>query len=392
MRHCRLRVFSLARGLAACSMPGRWHSMTGAPDMALEAPTAQTLAAARVKDPNASFLDVAARRAQLAGDLPPRIRTALPPREGCAANAAPTPPTGAMEIPRRYLAPPPGRGPLNPEQAKRAAPYWQLEDFVADASTRYAVHGEPSTARCLLAALDAWARAETLLNYDPKAWSQSWYTVEWTATSIALAVSIIRAEPALDQASLQRVTAWLDRVARKQLSHTAIMGGSQNNHAYWRGLMATATGIVAADDELFRQGLSLYASGIEHIAEDGSFPLEMQRGELALHYQNFAIMPLMATAELARRQGIDLHRYSANGRTLETAVRLMLSALEDPAVIRKHQAMAQDEVATEDLAWMEWAALRWRDPRLTKHLTQPMFHRRLGGGLTALVASTSPAH
>jgi len=149
---------------------------------------------------------------------------------------------------------------------------------------------------------------------------------------------------------------------------------------------------VAADDELFRQGLALYASGIEHIAEDGSFPLEMQRGELALHYQNFAIMPLMATAELARRQGIDLYRYSANGRTLETAVRFMLSALDDPAVIRKHQAMAQDEVTTEDLSWMEWAALRWRDPRLMKYLTQPKFHRRLGGGLTALVASTSPAH
>jgi poly(beta-D-mannuronate) lyase len=363
--------------------------MNDAPEPTIEVPTAQTLAAARVKEPNASFFDVAARRRQLAGDLPPRVRASLPPREGCSTTAAPMPPTGAMEIPRRYLAPPPGRGPLNPEQARRAGPYWQLEDFVAEASTRYGAYGDPSVARCLLATLDAWARAETLLDYEPKAWPQSWYTVEWTATSAALAVSVIRAEPSLDPASLQRVTAWLDRVARKQLSHTDLMGGSQNNHAYWRGLMATSTAIVAADDELFRQGLALFASGIEHIAEDGSFPLEMQRGELALHYQNFAVMPLMATAELARRQGMDLYRYGANGRTLKSAVDFLLAGLDDPAVVRKHQLTAQDEVATEDLSWMEWAALLWRDPRLHKHLAQPMFHRRLGGGLTALVASTS---
>ncbi|WP_161974800.1 alginate lyase family protein [Piscinibacter terrae] len=366
--------------------------MTAAPEPVLEVPTAQTLVAAKVKDPNASFFDVAARRRQLAGDLPPRVRASLPPRTGCSTTAAPTPPTGAMEIPRRYLAPPPGRGPLNPEQAKRAGPYWQLEDFVAEASTRYGAYGDPAVASCLLATLDAWARAETLLNYDPKAWSQSWFTVEWTTTSAALAVSIIRAEPSLDQDSLQRVTAWLDRVARKQLSHTAVMGGSQNNHAYWRGLMATSTAIVAADDELFRQGLALFATGIEHIAEDGSFPLEMQRGELAVHYQNFAIMPLMATAELARRQGIDLYRYSANGRTLQNAAGFLLSALDDPAVVRKHQSMAQDEVPPEDLSWMEWAALRWHDPRLARHLTHPMFHRRLGGGITALVAGTTPSH
>lgn len=392
MRHCRLLAFTLALGLSACSMPGRWPGMTSSSEPVPEAPTAQTLATARVKDPNASFFDVAARRRPLSGDLPGRVRASLPPREGCSATPAPEPPTGAMEIPRRYLAPPPGRGPLNPEQAKRAGPYWQLEDFVADASTRYGVYGDPSVARCLLATLDAWARAETLLDYDPKAWSQSWYTVEWTASSAALAVSVIRAEPSLDPASLQRVTSWLDRVARKQLSHTAIMGGSQNNHAYWRGLMATSTAVVAADDELFRQGLALFASGIEHIAADGSFPLEMQRGELALHYQNFAVMPLMATAELARRQGIDLYRYSANGRTLQSAVGFLLSALDDPAVVRKHQAMPQDEVATEDLSWMEWAALRWPDPRIARHLSRPMFHRRLGGGLTALVADTSPAH
>jgi len=355
------------------------------------APTDTTLAEAHVRDANASFFEVAARRVALHGPVPERVRAAMPPAGACAAIPAPAPALGPMEIPRRYLAPPPGRGPVNPEQAVRAAPYWQLEDFVADAATRYAAHGETATARCIVDALDAWARADAMLNYDPKAWPQSWYTVEWTATSAALAVSVVRADPGVDAAALVRVTAWLRRVATKQLSHASADADAQNNHAYWRGLMATATGIVSADDVLFRQGLALYASGIRHIANDGSFPLEMRRGELALHYQNFAVMPLVATAELAARQGIDLYRYEANGRTLATAVDFLLAALDDPAVIKRHQPETQDAVPREDLSWMEWWQVRFGDSRTSRHLDRPMFHRRLGGGLTVMVASLKAA-
>jgi hypothetical protein len=115
----------------------------------------------------------------------------------------------------------------------------------------------------------------------------------------------------------------------------------------------------------------------------------MQRGELALHYQNFAIMPLVGIAELAARQGLNLYACRVNGRSLADAVDFLLRALDDPSVLSAHQTEAQNEIAEADFAWMEWWQHRFKEPRIARRLDKPLFHPRLGGALTLYAANTA---
>ncbi|WP_245637252.1 alginate lyase family protein [Burkholderia singularis] len=49
---------------------------------------------------------------------------------------------------------------------------------------------------------------------------------------------------------------------------------------------------------------------IRDIGPDGALAREVKRGNHALHYHTFALIPLVFAAELARRRNIDLYRES----------------------------------------------------------------------------------
>jgi poly(beta-D-mannuronate) lyase len=55
----------------------------------------------------------------------------------------------------------------------------------------------------------------------------------------------------------------------------------------------------------------------------------MERHEMAVHYQSFAIEPLVMIAELASRQGIDLYGYQKHGRSLKSAVAFFEAAVNE---------------------------------------------------------------
>ena len=143
--------------------------------------------------------------------------------------------------------------------------------------------------------LSEWAERDSLLSFEyGEENKQAWCSIEWTTSSAGLAYSIIRDNPALDPEIKQQIEIWLKKVAQKQISYP---GGSKftccNNHLYWRGLEAAIVGVVTNDNKLFRFGIQKYLSALKAMNKDGSFPLEMQREERAIHYQNFAILPLV---------------------------------------------------------------------------------------------------
>ncbi len=333
---------------------------------------------ARVRDPNASFMDL---RAVKAAVLPPSSKT----EPACDNLQQLNAPQGSMEIPARYSASSPGHGPANPEQARRAAPYWAMEAYAAHTANHYVLHGDVAQAQCLLSRLNDWAEAGAMLQYDPLRWRQSWYTVEWSTTAIALAVSQIRAEPALDQMQLQRVLHWLNAVARRQLSFERLFE-SHNNHANWRGLMAASVGVISQDDELLRSGLQRYFDAVALITSDGSWAAEMQRAELSLHYQNFAILPLVGIAELAARQGIDVYGVPSAGHRLREAVGFLQRAISDPAVMQAYQPMPQKAIDPSDLAWILFWQRRFVDPLLAVHQPTQVFTPRFGGAINDLLS------
>ncbi len=90
-----------------------------------------------VRDPDASFVDVHARREQLKNAQNPRLTAAMAEHYSCITRGWPQPPKGWIIIP-----------PLSsPDRQALAAPYSQLKDALAYGANRYLESGDPQKRR-----------------------------------------------------------------------------------------------------------------------------------------------------------------------------------------------------------------------------------------------------
>jgi poly(beta-D-mannuronate) lyase len=349
------------------------------------------LHAQHISNPHASFLDVPARQAFLAGTTDPRLREAVGHLRSCVAMPFVVPPTGPMVIPHHYLVA--SNGPTNPAEREATRIYSAFEDRITAGMNQYIATGSEAEAKCALDQLDAWAQAETLLNYDPIGHTnaQSWYQSEWTLCSSGITFSVLVTDTHLDAAEVARITSWLNTGAHRLLSFEK-PGELGNNHHYWRALAATSIGIVSNDDKLFRFGIDTYKQAIGQLDPNGAFPLEMARHENATHYQAFALQPLVMIAEFATRQNIDLYSISSHGRTLKDAIVFLGRAVADPALIRQYTTDPQRSgFGSGDIAELEFYIARFGPdglpPSLTDLLKRPATATRLGGSATVLAAT-----
>ena len=290
-----------------------------------------------------------------------------------------------MDIPHHYMSG--SSGPINPAEAIATRPYTAFEHRITDGMNQYLATNSHAESACALTQLDTWAQANALLDYPPR--SQSWYQVEWTLGSAAITTSVLVNDPTLDPAQLHRVIAWLDTVSRKDL--TFERPEDMNNHHYWRALAATATGVVASDDTLFRYGITAYKDAIKEIDPAGAFPREMARHENAIHYQGFALEPLILIAEFASRQNIDLYAYQSHHRTLRDAILFYGLAVADPSLVKPYTSDTQkDEFHPNDFAAFNFYVARFGPdglpPSILTALQQPLTDARIGGNTTILAA------
>jgi poly(beta-D-mannuronate) lyase len=345
------------------------------------------LSKASVVSPSASFLDVTARRAELAHATAPRVVEALGIKSDCVHQQLPAPPPGAMIIPHHYLSG--SNGPINPEEGKATAPYRKLDDVVTFGAGRYVATGDSAEAVCVANLLGQWAAAKALLDYTFQESSQAWYQVEWTLSSISLAWSVVRTDPAISAAQRAQIEQWMHAVTEYMFSQDPHAGDRENNHAYWRALCATSVGILTSDDKMYRRGLAQYARAIGQMNPDGSLPLEMARHENALHYQSFALAPLVMIAELAARQGVDLYSVRVNGHTIDDAVDFLVRASSDATLVKKYAAEPQTfslYSGEKPPAWLEFWAARHPGKPWTELLTTPLIDPNVGGDTTLYAA------
>lgn len=344
-----------------------------------------------VRDPNASFVDVQARRKALQNVQTPRLREALASLKSCTGAPMPAPPPVGQDIPSRYVSG--SHGELNPQEHTLSEPYYKVQDVAAWGANRYLATGDPQEAACVIHVLLPWAQSKALLNYNAKDDMVVWFQSTWTVASLSLSVSVIRAEPTLNIAERDQVIAWLRAAAQKAVSETRGPNSAtdRNNHFFWRGLAATAAGVISKDDKLFATGLRTYAAAIAEIDAQGAFPEEMKRHELALHYQAFGIEPLVMIAELARRQGLDIYGLEENKHRLNDAVVFLSKAMADPALVKKYTPETQQtdpdlQAGSQLLAWIEFWNFRSPDPFWQSVLQKPFYTARLGGNTTLYIA------
>jgi hypothetical protein len=355
---------------------------------------ASTAVAQTVSNPKASYIDVAARRAELQKATDPRTKLAISELKSCVKLPFVAPPHGRIIIPPHYLNG--SHGPTNPAEAEATRIYYAFENRVTAGMNQWLVTGNTAEARCAQDQIDAWATAATLLDYDPKESSQAWFQVEWTLSSIATSESVLVNEPSLDQPKLTRDIQWLNKVAHRLVDFDKA-GKGTNNHHYWRALAAGATGVVSSDNDLFSWAVGVYKQGIDELDSRGAFPQEMARHERAIHYQSFALQPLTPIASLAERQHVSLYSYtSPTGKSIRDAVNFLGAAVANPQIIKAYtpDEQATDFDAPDFYAFAEFYAYDTHPTDLPASIKQglsnPTFATRIGGSTTVLAGYVPP--
>jgi poly(beta-D-mannuronate) lyase len=358
-----------------------------------------SLQAQHVSSPKASYIDVHQRHEQLAQNKDPRTGKAIASLRSCVALPMIPPPTGRMIIPPHYLSG--GHGPVNPAEAPATRPYNEFEHRVTAGMNQWLVTSSKQEALCAQQQIDAWAQAGALLEYDPKESSQAWFQVEWTLSSIAISESVLLNEGSLDSAQVKRDIQWMNKVAHRTVDFDKA-GKQTNNHHYWRGLAAVATGVISSDDDLFNWGIGVYKQGIDELDQRGALPQEMARHERAIHYQSFALQPLAPLASFAERQHVALYQYrSPTGRTIHDAVNFLGEALSNPEIIKAYTPDAQliEDKGADFFSFAEFYS-HYAGPgpipaTILQGLEQATFATRVGGSTTVVdgyVPNSSDGH
>jgi hypothetical protein len=344
--------------------------------------------AERISDPKASYIDVHQRHEQLAHNKDPRIAKAIASLRSCVALPMVPPPTGRMIIPPHYLNG--SHGPTNPAEAAATEVYYSFERRVTAGMNQWLVTSSKQEAQCAQQQIDAWAQAGALLDYDPKESSQAWYQVEWTLSSTAISESVLVNESSLDSVQVKRDIQWMNKVAHRTIDFDKARNQT-NNHHYWRGLAAIATGVISSDNDLFNWGIGVYKQGIDELDQRGALPQEMARHERAIHYQSFALQPLTPLASFAERQHIPLYSYkSPTGRTIHDAVNFLGEALANPEIIKAYTPDAQmiDDKGADFFSFAEFyshhAGPGQIPATILQGLEQPTFATRIGGSTTVI--------
>jgi poly(beta-D-mannuronate) lyase len=192
----------------------------------------------------------------------------------------------------------------------------------------------------------------------------------------AFAVAWLKIRPAvqnLDPAVRAQVTSWLAQIADDVRGYYDPRIGktdARNNHRYWAGFEVMAAGIAADRRDLFEWGIASFEIGANQITADGTLPLEIARRSLALHYHLFAAAPLVAMAELAAANGIDL--YSRNDHALAQLVDRAVAGITAPDWFAAKAGVAQEPVRlyADNIAWAAPFARRFPNPQVAMLLAK----------------------
>lgn len=295
-----------------------------------------------------------------------------------AALFGAAPPSRACEVPAPVRTiDPPG---YYDDAAGYARAVKPMRDFVSKLNTA-ADHGDWS---CALTLLDSWAQSDALMGHISG--YQGYYERSWAGTDFAMVIlRMPRGLREANRAQFNAIDPWLERIAIATRDAEAI-NHLHNNLVYWAGLDLIAIGTVTDNASLIDSGLLRVREGIRDIGPDGSLAREVKRGDRALHYHTFALLPLVFAAELVQRRNIDLYR--ENGGAIGRLANLVIDAVENPASFTKITPVKQDLFPwtfRDELSWVEPYYARFGDRRLPAIIAprRPFSEWRLGGDVTA---------
>jgi poly(beta-D-mannuronate) lyase len=229
------------------------------------------------------------------------------------------------------------------EFQQAAAGPTHLGQYAGLAADAWQSMGSHAAAACAYSLLAAAAQADAWTDKMPT--NNSVYMQNWMLSGTAMAYLKVRNSGAGTAEQDVQIQQWFRQLAgrvREYFDEGRKRPGSDswNNHRYWAGLSVAAAGIANNDADAYLWGLSSYEMGIHAMQPDGSLLAEMGRGQRALHYQLYALGPLIMLAELGEANGIDL--YAERNGAIHRLVKFDVAAMKDPSLLEKRAEAKQD--------------------------------------------------
>jgi poly(beta-D-mannuronate) lyase len=266
------------------------------------------------------------------------------------------------------------------DPVKKAA-YEQIEkalsgfgNDVSSAADNYLTTGSRAAAVCVYSLLDTAARADAWAGKMPH--NQGVYDQNWMLSGTAIPYLKVRDSGVGTSQQDTEIQKWFLLGATQVRAyfdekHFHPNSDAWNNHIYWAGLSVAAQGIAGNDKGAFKWGMAAYAMGMDAIEPDGSLPLEMNRAGMALHYQFYAVAPLVILAELGEANGIDM--YGQKRDAIHRLVNFDVAALQDPSIIAKQTGVTQNfpaKISGPEIGWAVPYVRRFPNAQLSAWISQ----------------------
>lgn len=309
---------------------------------------------------------------------------------------APAPPAiQSLSVQSRYEGSDASRATLNKDaQAKAEISLKPLDDFLRDLAEgletllKSEMSQRPDQADCLIRQLAVWAEADALSDLSTQ-------TAQLTIGARLAGLAIVTgqaAQFATDEQGLETVGVWLSRRVGEQMKfwEQAPKGAASGNLRAWAGLAATTTAELRNDIVMRSWAIWSTTYVLCSANPDGSLPQEMTRGKFALHYQLYALAPLVTSILLLEQQGTPMADQC--DQALKRAVHFALSDLEDGAQTEAMTGQVQSffdgsaELGKHHLAWLEAYLTLTSDPMAEDFAAprRPLSFSKLGGNQTLI--------
>ena len=244
-----------------------------------------------------------------------------------------------------------------------------LGQYAGLAADAYLSEGSRAAAACVYSLLDAAAKADAWAGEMPH--FQDIYVQNWMLSGTVIPYLKVRNSGAGTPQQDAEIQQWFHHLAGRVQTYFDKGKGHPksdvyNNHLYWAGLAVAGEGVADNDQNAFLWGIATYYQGVGLIQSDGSLVAEMNRAGMALHYQLYALAPLIMLAELGEANGVDM--YNVNHGAIHRLVRFDLAALQDPAIITKRTGVQQSTSAPysgNEIGWAVSYVKRFPDAQLS---------------------------
>lgn len=270
---------------------------------------------------------------------------------------------------------------------KRLAAYQAVEaqfdeatKAAAKAGDDFQANGSRHAAECVLQILTMEAAADAMTG--AMSTNQANYVQNWSLGAFAVSWLKVRAADPGTAEQRKAATDWMAKVGSQVQAwfsdrHAKGTNDGTNNHYYWAGFAVMGAGIAGDNRAMYDWGVGTYDEAISRIVADGTLPLEMARGQRALHYHLFALAPIVMMAEFGEANGDDL--YSRRKGAVHLLVRRTIAGLLDNSYFAKQASAAQDtpdkkETKSTDVIWLVPYLRRFPNEEMSRVLHSANLH------------------